>query len=114
VDDLVLGQQVQVVVDVRQVHDDLEPDDLDAAKDKIGAPDSQYSPTDERNASQAASPLHQRQIASKTSDTPAHPAIMTDQREDAVRSATLPGNAPKNGRLAAFNPRLGAAALRIG
>jgi hypothetical protein len=39
---------------------------------------------------------------------------MTDQREDAVRSAALPGNAPKNGRLAAFNPRLGAAALRIG
>jgi len=38
VDDLVLGQQVQVVVDVRQVHDDLEPDDMDAAKDKIGAP----------------------------------------------------------------------------
>jgi hypothetical protein len=71
VDDLVLGQQVQVVVDVRQVHDHLEPDDMDAAKDKIGAQDPQNSPTDERDASQAASPLHQRPIASKTSDTPA-------------------------------------------
>jgi hypothetical protein len=38
VDDLVLGQQVQVVVDVRQVHDDLEPDDMDPTKDQIGAP----------------------------------------------------------------------------
>lgn len=37
--DLVLGQQVQVAVDVRQVHDELEPDNIDAAKDKIGAPD---------------------------------------------------------------------------
>jgi hypothetical protein len=57
---------------------------MDAAKDKFGAPDPQNSPTDERDASQAASPLHQLPIVSKSSDTPATPAIMTDQREDAV------------------------------
>ena len=43
VDDLVLDQQVQVIVDVRQIHDDLEPDDMDAAKDKIRAPRSTSS-----------------------------------------------------------------------
>jgi hypothetical protein len=75
VDDLVLGQQVQVVVGFRQVQDDLEPDDMDAAKDKIGPPHPRNSSTYERDASQAASPLHQRPVASKTSDTPAHPAI---------------------------------------
>jgi hypothetical protein len=47
-------------------------------------------------------------------NTPTHPTIMVNSREDDDSIGATARTAPEDGRLAAFNPRLEAAALRIG